>query len=192
MKKFTSVMPILMMAMITFTFTSCNEDDEIADTLWGVWEGDMHVWSEWDGQYYEAHESEIQFDRDQYDYASGTGYWVDYYSGAPWDYFASHIEWIVDDGEIKIYSIEDDTYYSISDYSLSDNYFTGTIYGEWGAPMDFRLRKTMAPDWNDFEWGWDPWFGYGYTAPWYSNGTTRSSGNDKPKRHIGVMPDADK
>ncbi len=192
MKRFTSITAILMMTMIAFTFTSCTEDDDIADTLWGVWEGDMHVWSEWNGEYYEAHDSQIQFDRDPYDYASGTGYWVDYYSGAPWDYFASHIEWVVDGGVIRIYSIEDDTYYRISNYSLSNNYFTGTIESEYGDPMDFRLRKTMSPNWGDFEWGWDPWYDYGYNDPWYSKGTTRSSESDKPKRHIGVMPDADK
>ena len=50
MKKFTSLTAIFMMAMMAFTFTSCTDDDDIADTLWGVWEGDMHVWSEWNGQ----------------------------------------------------------------------------------------------------------------------------------------------
>lgn len=188
MKKFTSITAILMMAMMALTFTGCTEDDDIADTLWGVWEGDMHVFTEWNGEYYSAHDSQIAFDRDPYEYASGTGYWIDYYSGAPWDYFASHIYWSVDNGVIKIYSREDDTYFYIYDYTLSDNYFRGTIESEWGDPMDFRLTKTFAPDWNDFEWGWDPWYDYGYNEPWYSRSTASTPGNAKPTRHIGTKP----
>lgn len=192
MKKFTSFTAIFMMAMMAFTFTSCTDDDDIADTLWGVWEGDMHVWSEWNGQYYEAHESVIQFDRDPDYYATGTGYWVDYYSGAPWDYFASHITWSVENGNIRIYSYEDDTNYYIFDYSLSNNYFTGTIESEWGDPMNFRLVKTVAPNWNDFEWGWDSWDDY--YDPWYSSKGTRNGDNEKtrPTRHTGAKPDTNK
>lgn len=91
----------MMMAM-TFTFVSCDDDEYIADTLWGVWQGDMHVWNEWNGNYYESHDTEIAFDRNPYEYSSGSGYWVDFYSRAPWDYFASNITWTVDNGRITI------------------------------------------------------------------------------------------
>ena len=38
MKKFTSLSVIIVMMAAAFTLVSCNEDDYIADTLWGVWE----------------------------------------------------------------------------------------------------------------------------------------------------------
>lgn len=187
MKKFTFLSAMIMMMAMAFTFVSCDDDEYIADTLWGVWEGDMHVYHEWSGTYYEVHESVIQFDRDPDSYATGTGYWVDYFSDAPWDYFASHITWSVSNGRIRIYSYEDDTNFYIYDYSLSDNYFRGTIESEYGDPMDFRLRKTAAPNWHDFDYGWDSW--YDYSDPWYSASKTRSGDTiqEKPVRHIGKI-----
>ena len=195
MKRFTTLTALLAAALMTFTFIGCTEDDDIADTLWGVWEGDMHVWSEWDGEVYTAYETEIGFDRDPYTYASGTGYWVDYYSGAPWDYFASHITWTVSNGTIRIYSEEDNTYFYIYNYSLSDNYFTGTIESEWGDPMDFRLRKTFSPDWIGSDWGWgysDDWYwDFNYSSPNRPDKQTRlkDASEIKPVRHIGAKPE---
>lgn len=46
MKKFTSILAMIMMAAMSLTFVSCDDDEYIADTLWGVWEGDMYVTSE--------------------------------------------------------------------------------------------------------------------------------------------------
>ena len=144
MKKFISIISVIIFAVTPFTFVSCDEDYEIADTLWGVWEGKMYVQSTWNGQTYMSSYSVIQFDRAPNHYDSGTGYWIDYYSGAPWDYFASHIDWIVSNGTIKIYSYEDDSYYYIYDYSLSDNHFSGVIDSEYGDPMEFYLFTRLG------------------------------------------------
>lgn len=182
MKKLTSLFAMIMAAMMSFTFVSCDDDDEIADTLWGVWEGDMYVTSEWNGKEYYSSYSVIQFDKDPYDYASGKGYWVDYYSNAPWDYYASHIEWTVNDGTIRIYSIEDDTYFQIYDYKLSSNWFTGYIDDEWGNWQEFRLQKTSSPYWDDFEWGWSGW--YGYSPAKQSKSASDATGNNTFKRKI--------
>lgn len=185
MKKFTSILAIMVMAAMSFTLVSCDDDDYIADTLWGVWEGDMQVRMDYHGHTYYAYETELAFDRNPYEYASGTGYWIDYYSGAPWDYYASHIEWNVYNNVIEIYSIEDDTYYRIYDYTLSDNYFTGWLESEWGDDIQFRLRKTYAPDWNDFDYGW--YYDDGYYDPWYAPAQTRQGDAkaEKPVRKIG-------
>ena len=53
--------------------------------------------------------------------------------------------------------------------------------------MDFRLRKTASPNWNDFDWGWGDW--YGYSDPWYSASKSRSGDavQEKPVRHIGKI-----
>ena len=187
MKKFTSLSAIIMMMAMAFTFVSCDDDEYIADTLWGVWQGDMHVWNEWNGNCYESHDTEIAFDRNPYEYSSGSGYWVDFYSRAPWDYFASNITWTVDNGRITIYSYEDDRYYYIYDYSLSDNYFRGTIESDWGDPMDFRLHKVSSPRWDGYDWGWGDW--HGYSDPWYSASKSRSGDavQEKPVRHIGKI-----
>jgi len=161
MKKITSLLAMIMLAMVPFTLTSCDEDDDIiADVLWGTWEGNMYVTNEWNGHTYHSSRSIIQFDKDPYDYASGTGYWIDYYSNAPWDYFASHITWSVRDENILIYSREDDAYFYIHNYSLSENYFQGEIEDEFGGWQSFRLRKTSSPYWDGFDWGWGPYSNY--------------------------------
>lgn len=191
MKRFTSLLASLAVACLSLTFVGCDEDYEVADTLWGVWEGNMYVENYYNGMSYRSSYSVIQFDLSPNKYDAGTGYWVDYYSNAPWDYFASHIEWVVSDGEIKIYSYEDDSYFYIYDYSLSDHHFSGYIVSEYGEPMKFYLKKTASPDWNDFDWGW------GYTIGYSREGVNRSAtgtknqaidfGEDKPVRSIGEI-----
>ena len=185
MKKFKSIFITVMLAAVPFTFVGCDEDYEIADTLWGVWEGNMYIYSQWNGHTYQSTYSVIQFDRAPNHYDSGTGYWVDYYSGAPWDYFASHIQWVVSNGRIQIYSYEDDSYYYIYDYSLSENHFSGIIESQYGDPMEFYLSKTAAPDWNDYEWGWD------YSDDWDWR-WTRNATYDNPTRIIGKTDNAGK
>ena len=177
MRHFTSLLATLALVLTPLAFVGCDDDYEIADTLWGVWEGDMYVQSEWGGETYYSSYSVIQFDKAPTHDDSGTGYWVDYYSNAPWDYFASHIEWQVRDGRIAIYSYEDDVYYYIYDYSLTDSHFSGVIENAYGDPMEFYLRKTASPDWGDFDWGWGR---SDYRGRDYS---TRSPG-DRPVRKI--------
>ena len=72
MKKFTSILAIAFMALMAMTFTSCDEDAEIAYTLEGTWSGNMYVSMEYDGRVYDATYSELCFSRDPYRYSSGT------------------------------------------------------------------------------------------------------------------------
>jgi len=187
MKKIASLLTTALIAFMPFTLTSCNDDEAIADTLWGVWEGDMYAYYDYQGYTYSAASSVLAFDHDPYSYASGSGYWIDYYSNAPWDYFATRITWTVVNNEIRIYSIEENKYYYISDYSLSNGSFHGYIDDEYGsAPIEFHLYKTAAPTWSDYDWnGWGYYDDYGYYAPAKkSQAKTRTSG-EKPVRHIG-------
>ena len=48
-------------AALSFTFTSCDEDEDIAYTLDGTWEGNIYVSHKWDGHYYDASYSYIYF-----------------------------------------------------------------------------------------------------------------------------------
>lgn len=164
MKKMYLTMTALLLAMMSMTVVSCDwdDDDEIAYTLEGTWQGKMYLSSEWNNQVYDITYSEICFLRDGYSYSSGTGYWVDYYSNTGWgrNYVANHIDWTVNGRTITVYFREEGTTLWIEDYRLSDNYFTGTIYdGE--SRVDFRLTHTASPNWNDYYWGYDGW-GYGY------------------------------
>lgn len=157
MKKFYNLLMIAMMAVTTGSLTSCDEDVLIADTLEGTWEGNMYVSSYYNGRDYYATRTEITFLIDPFRFTRGSGYWVDYYSGAPWDYVANHIDWRVDNREIIVYFIEDETSVVISDYHLSDSYFTGYI-ADGDNDVNFKLRHIDSPNWNSYNrWGYDGW-----------------------------------
>ena len=79
---------LLAMAMTTITLVSCDEDEEIATTLWGVWEGKTGIVYDYGDRWYESARTIIAFDKDPDYYAYGTGYWIDYFSHAPYDYYA--------------------------------------------------------------------------------------------------------
>lgn len=182
MKKIARFYTFLLVALVSFTFVSCDEDDEIAYTLEGTWRGNMYMSHGYGDYEYSSTYSEICFLRDPYAYSSGNGYWVDYYSRAPWDYIANHIEWTVSNGVIKVYFVEERAYVDIYDYSLSDNYFTGTLYDK-GYPVDFSLTHVSSPNWNDYEWGWDYWSSARQSMMKKSNGVPFKA-DEKPVRRV--------
>ena len=139
-----------------------EKEDPPAPTLEGTWEGRIYVSHQWDGRYYDASYSYISFDRDPYRYAKGYGYWVDEYSGAPWDYIANHISWTVRNSDIIVYFEEDDYEVTIYDYSVSERYFDGYIYTYDNKKVYFHLVKTSSPNWNNYHYGWDYWDSYYY------------------------------
>lgn len=169
MKKISGLILASLLAAMTFTFTSCEEDGEIAYTLEGTWKGDMYIQSIYNGVTYNASYSEICFLRNPYKYSSGDGYWVDYYSRAPWDYVANHITWNVTNGIIYVHLVEDNCSYYIYDYSLNDDYFTGKFY-DGGSYISFSMYHTSSPNWEDYGWGYDYWY-----SSYYSKGNTVTS-----------------
>lgn len=184
MKKLHTILVMLIMAMTTFTLTGCEEDDDIAYTLAGEWKGNMYMQSTMNGQMYKSSISVLQFDQDPYRYAQGTGRWVDYYSNAPWDYFASYIDWRVVNGEIQIYSRSEKVTYYISDYRLNGRYFTGYIDDGYNDPVYFELVKTSGyyDDWDDYNWnGWGNDYDYDYR---YAPAKISKKDAEKPVRGI--------
>ena len=145
MRTFTSKFAWMMVVLMPFLFGSCDSDPDYdtAYTLEGTWEGKMFLSSTWDNYTYAISYTQLCFNRDPYYYASGTGYWVDYYSDAPWDYVANHIEWQVRGGRIEVYLVEDNYTYFIEDYRLSDNIFRGRIYDN-DTYLDFSMRHTIT------------------------------------------------
>ena len=178
------IFTMLTMAMMSLAFTSC-EDEYIANTLEGTWTGNMYISSSWDGRYYDATSTEVTFLRDPYAYTSGSGYWVDYYSNAPWDYVANHIDWTVNNGVIRIYFREEGTHIEIRDYHLNSNRFTGTLFDN-GNYVDFELYNVNHPYsyWDDYRWGYDSWYDDYYWARTRSGDGDSTKVVEKPKRVI--------
>ena len=187
MKKIYTYLLMAVMAMTTFAFASCEvEDREIAYTLEGTWKGNMYITSYYGGRGYDATYSEVTFLKDPGRYSSGTGYWVDYYSDAPWDYVACHIEWTVDWGTIKVYFVEEDTSFSIYDYRLNNDRFYGTIRDN-GQTVDFELVHTSSPNWNNYSyWGYDSWYGNYYYSRSIDASDADSTGNAADKKEKAV------
>ena len=173
---------MLMMAMMALAFTSCDTDEDIAYTLEGTWKGNMYISSYWNGRTYDATYSEVTFLKDPGVYSSGSGYWVDYYSNAPWDYVANHIDWNVRYGVIHVYFREEGTSLEIRDYHLNYDRFFGMIYEE-GHSVDFELYNTSRPNYGNYYWGYDSW----YDSYWARTRSTDSDSTkviEKPKRML--------
>ena len=188
MKKLNSLLLMALVAMMSLTFTSCDDDANVADTLYGTWKGymDIGVRNRYDNRYYTSTTSEITFNTNGNYTDHGDGYWIDRYSNAPWDYVANHIEWTVNNGVIRVYFVEEGTYATIRNYSLNDDYFYGTLVSG-DSKADFKLVKTSSPNrWNYYWYDTDDWYnswnGYGYAkAHKTSDFSSRSSGKDSLK-----------
>lgn len=180
MKKLYTLLMMAMMGVMVVSLTSC-EDEQIAHTLEGTWRGNLYISTEWNGRYYESTATEITFSKDPYRYSSGTGYWVDYYSGAPWDYVANHIEWEVNNRNIHIYFVEDGNSLVIRDYSLNRNSFVGYI-NDHGTDVDFELYNVSRPNYSSYRWGYDSWdYYYGWTR---GEGSDSAESASKPRRFV--------
>lgn len=157
--------PVLLLASL-FSMISC--DSFIASSLEGTWSGDMYVVSHYNGHYYKSTGCNIEFIGDPMSMHSGYGYWVDYYSGAPWDYMAYHIRWTVDNRVIYVHFLEDDYRLEIHDYNLDDRRFYGNVYYD-GEHRYFELYHTSSPNWDNFHYydRYDYGYGYGY-GPYYA------------------------
>lgn len=188
MKKFKKIQTLMIMALVALVsmtvFTSCDPDDDIAYDLDGVWRGNMYISHSYSGRVYDSTYSEIEFISNGSFSSSGRGYWVDYYSNAPWDYIYNDIRWSVDRGVIKVYFVQEDTYVYIDHYTLTNRYFDGSL-DDNGTFVQFRLNRVSAPrdgSWDRYSY-WDDDYYYGY----YSKGSRADSGNvEKPQRSIRV------
>ena len=174
MKKLYSIITVALLAMAAVTLSCCNPDSEIAYTLDGVWEGNMYKQSYYSGRYYETTSTVMQFDQDPYSYAQGTGRWIDYYSNAPWDYYASYITWTVVNRRIRIYSEKEGQTYYIDNYWLDDNRFEGTISDTYGNSKNFVMTKTYSRNWNSYYW--NGYYGSGYYNGYYAPSRNSAKG----------------
>lgn len=169
MKKIYSLLfGLLVTLMGAGLFYSCEwwtEDDEITYNLEGTWGGEMYFASYYDNNWYYSNYTKLEFIEDGYN--RGYGYWVDYYSQAPWDYVANHFDWAVRNGIIYIHLIEDNYDIQIRDYDITRRDFSGYVYYE-GEERHFDLYHTSSPNWGNYDYGWGYDYDYGYNG-WYSN-----------------------
>lgn len=173
MKKLYNLFTLAMVALMSLTFISC-EDEYIASSLEGTWEGYTNMQAAYDGRYYNSTYSYVDFTTDPFRYTSGRGHWVDYFSNAPWDYLASHIEWRVRDKVIEIYFVEDNYTIYIDNYRLNDSRFQGRIYWNEWTDYTFDLVHTSSPRWDDYD------YGYYYYAP-------SADGKSSPQRPQRIL-----
>ena len=160
MKRFTTIFSMVLITMFSVALVSCDEDAEVAATLNGTWQGNVYVSSRYNDRGYKASESKVQFNSG---YNSGDGYWVDYYSNAPYDYQASHITWQVRNSNIYIHFIEENTDIVIYNYSLSDDRLSGYIRTNTGKDLTITLYHTYSPNWDDYNYNnyySDGYYGY--------------------------------
>lgn len=162
-------------------FISCVdiEDTNQSMVLSGEWRGDF-------GMYYTYVERGHTYTFDSYNtyirfipdhaYANyGTGTQVDYYEYGPYEYQYYTFRWSVKNGNIDLYyDYDPDLDTRISDYHMTNDYFTGTFPF---SNTTFRLYKM-----SDF-YSWTPYvntYGYGSRNSWsndypYHTASTRSA-----------------
>lgn len=162
MKKFTSIFSFILMTVMAFSFTSCDDDVDIAQTLDGTWKGYLHTTLPYQGHDYVSSTAEVTFSAGL---NAGSGYWLDQYSNAPWDYVANRISWNVTNRKIYITFHDTQEKAVIRNYHLDDDYFYGEIeFNSTNTWTEFQFVKTYSPRWDDYYWyGTDSWYhSWGY------------------------------
>lgn len=174
MKKFINYISLMLLAVSSMAFVSCDEDVQRSITLSGQWNGDF-------GMYYiyttnrgreikfDSYDTDIVFYPD-YDYAThGWGKQVDWYEEGPYEKMFYHFKWSIKDRILYLeYPHNPELNTAIYDYKMREDYFTG--YFE-NSSTKFRLHKISDYySWDDYESDWY----YGYERDW-DDGYFRSS-----------------
>lgn len=154
-ERLTRLASYLMMVMLALSLNSCGEDDEIAQTLDGIWEGEVateYFSYRW-GYHTEYQAVDIEFYADPYRYAKGTGVEYDY-SANGYTYIRSYFDFEVVGGIIYL-DYDDGSHIAIRNYHLTGNRFSGEfindVTGAYLASFDFyrvsnwrHTRSTRA------------------------------------------------
>ena len=158
MRKYSTLLMTVFAVMMMFSFTSCEEDEAIARTLEGTWEGQVTAYTHtYNGRAYSPSLITVTFYKDNNYWSMGDGYWMETYDRG--GYFRSRITWNVTGGDINITFI-DDGYHKIKirDYRLNDDRFVG-YFPEGNSDVEFTLYHVASPNWGSYSsWGW--YYGY--------------------------------
>ena len=166
MKKVFSTITMIMLAMMSVTLTSC-EDEAIAYDLAGangkVWSGTISAFYTrygWSGDHYRT---TIEFYCDENHWRKGWGYEVDYDLNTNKGY-KSKFRWEVRNKNIILTYYDNGQSVYIRDYELHENYFGGYIEDGTGRDIWFSLNLI-----HNFDWDYD---GYNYYGPNYAKRNT--------------------
>ncbi|MDE6159357.1 MAG: hypothetical protein K2F69_04595 [Bacteroidaceae bacterium] len=161
MKRMFALLRVAVIALVGLGFASCDEDIITGSNIQGVWSGRMYVTSEWNGHTYVSSRTEIEFCSDPFRVTQGSGYWIDRYSRAPWDYWYSPFTYRVNRGVITIRFLYDNAEITISDYSLSGDRFMG--YLDYSNERFVLYKMSDGEDWSIYDEG------YYYPGGYYYN-----------------------
>lgn len=148
------------MAMtVLLTLSSCH-DDEIAQDLAGIWEGEV-AQSYFVNRYSTAvdyQSVDIHFYKDPYHYAQGDGVEFDYSGYDRYGniyYYESRFVYEVRNGRIYM-NYDDGTRVVISHYSLSGSRFSGTFNDYYSGDYlaDFDLYRVDKYYYNTYSGNW--------------------------------------
>jgi hypothetical protein len=151
MKRLTTLLTMVLAAIVTLTFTSCEQDDDfaISSNLEGIWQGSL-------GQYYDSFygsdygylETEFRFANYSDNSTSGEGVQIDYDPDAWSQYKEYPFRWNVAYGNIYLH-YEDGTEMVLRDYSMSGSRLRGTLELQSGEfAMDLDLVHTDYWPWG--------------------------------------------
>lgn len=153
---------LLAFIALPMLLTSCDEDVEIGMSLEGTWEGNMYMSYSYNGRTFAATRSMIDFCADPFRSTSGTGYWIDFFNDPRYPYYANHFNWHVNNRVIYIEFWRERYTIEIHDFRIRNGHFVGWFRDSERVDKEFDLYKTSAPNWNDYNYGWDWYDSYGY------------------------------
>ena len=160
----------LVLLMAAFSLSSCRDKDtDVSMALSGQWRGDFGMYYDYvDGHgrryTFDSYDSRITF-IPAYSYAIyGRGTQVDYYDYGPYEYQYYQFSWRIKNGVVYLsYDYDPQLDTSISDYRMTNDYFSGTFSS---SGTSFRLYKL-----EDY-YNWTPYvniYGYGDRDNWYDD-----------------------
>lgn len=137
----------LLIVLFALTLHSC-EDDEIAQQLDGIWEGQVAstYFSHRFGEQTEYQYVDIEFYADPYKYAKGAGMEYDYY-GYSNAYSKCAFSFEVRNGIIYL-DYDDGTSVAIRNYRLNGSRFSGEFIDYWSGDYLASFDFTKVSNWR--------------------------------------------
>jgi len=153
---------LLLLAVGSMAFSSCEQEEETARALSGIWEGDMGIERVYNGKTVKPYKTVLVFEQEKATYTFGEGYMVEYYDNELKEVY-NRLRWDVwrrNNGnpgiEIKTTNYPELKFTLYDDFTMDDNTFSG-IYSRDNKEIHFNLKRiTSAPDISQASWwGYD-------------------------------------
>lgn len=148
--------------MALVTFTSCEKEEEVSNTISGVWETtDVLFPRTFRGQANNPVRTVLRFDQEKDKQTYGTGVAVEYFDNELLPVAYHHFDWDTwtrqkGDVGIELKFSETGDKFSTMNYTLKDNEFYGKCYLNKQEDVPFSFKRTSAPDVNNVRvWGYN-------------------------------------